>query len=1021
MPIRIGIGLGIIPPSWRPAPSGPPVNVRKPGFTGILTEGQTVSIDYGDWTNLPDPAFTSQVQSDGADVSGGTSSTYTWQAGDVGPSMTVDVEATNSEGSTSATSDPVTIAAALSISGTPGSATVGSAYSFTPTTSGGHTAYSFALTGTLPAGLSFSTSTGAITGTPTGAGTTSGLNITVTDADGLTDSLGAFSISVGASGGDSTPDAFSFTDVPGAEIATRYQASITLSGMTAAGPVTVTNGVWWKLNTGDWQVGTGAPQGTASNGDTITLSLMSSSVNSTAVGGTLNVNGVTDTFTVTTVAQETETTTVVAAMVTAGGAPSTEEQGLLDRLIRKGKAHGWYAKCERICNNAGFYNPINNRIDLKTAAGVYTDVNGTLGRWLYTASHRNEDINVHAATGFNPGTAAGKLGQNDNFTMAGFPVDMVDDQQPLFGDNFALNPRNASGFARIRNSAGTTDQLATTHGQGIFGTRRTASTGFEFRERSGSFQSVTRTSAAHVNREWWIQGWNTNSGQNFGNRYISFAMWGGSSITDAEWDDAIADWTEYLGYWRANQPILVSNALTDDGYKVTAHLPAPSSSVRLLVATNPFDFSDPVYASSLTSTTQMTLRSFTDGSNAVIYNHRVTFAPSGLEPSTQYYQVLEIDGAVDVSGVHKVKTAPALGSTETFKFTVGSCSNHHLNNYVAGHEAIGNADALFHLQIGDWPYIDDTNTFPTLTTTTDLATYRHYLLESLRSASARKLIASKAVEFIYSDHDGGSGFNDATWDDCDGPAGSNNTGFPTQAAKLRQAWRDICGGYTRCNELSDAANPDHWLEARSFVIGKSRFVMCDGQAQIRNNASFTKTIFGHTSGHELFDQVTWIKGEIDTAESDLVNNAFLVLPPGVPGEYGSFSTVPEWAAELQDIVDYADAKTHLGAVAATLVISGDDHNCAVNDGSWLGVPVYRLSGMFDKSDLNSPNDPAGDWNGATGSAIKLTGNAQTFGLFTVNEATQQVSMEIWGADTSFNLRTGPLVKKLGPFTTDHLR
>jgi hypothetical protein len=93
----------------------------------------------------------------------------------------------------------VSNATEVTISGTPGSATQGSAYSFTPTAANGWGTKSFALTGTLPGGLSFSTSTGAITGTPTTAGTTTGLNITVTDTSGSA-ALGTFSLVVNASG-----------------------------------------------------------------------------------------------------------------------------------------------------------------------------------------------------------------------------------------------------------------------------------------------------------------------------------------------------------------------------------------------------------------------------------------------------------------------------------------------------------------------------------------------------------------------------------------------------------------------------------------------------------------------------------------------------------------------------------------------------------------------------------------------------------------------------------------------------
>jgi hypothetical protein len=78
----------------------------------------------------------------------------------------------------------VSAAASLSISGSPSAATVGSAYSWTPTVSGGSGTKTFTLTGTLPVGLTFSTSTGAISGTPTVGGTVSGLSIGVSDASG---------------------------------------------------------------------------------------------------------------------------------------------------------------------------------------------------------------------------------------------------------------------------------------------------------------------------------------------------------------------------------------------------------------------------------------------------------------------------------------------------------------------------------------------------------------------------------------------------------------------------------------------------------------------------------------------------------------------------------------------------------------------------------------------------------------------------------------------------------------------
>jgi len=91
--------------------------------------------------------------------------------------------------------------AALGLNGIPPTAaTVGFPYVALFSGSGGVPPYSYALTGTLPAGLAFSTSTGAITGTPTTVQTATGLRVSVTDsAASAATALGSvFSIAVSA-------------------------------------------------------------------------------------------------------------------------------------------------------------------------------------------------------------------------------------------------------------------------------------------------------------------------------------------------------------------------------------------------------------------------------------------------------------------------------------------------------------------------------------------------------------------------------------------------------------------------------------------------------------------------------------------------------------------------------------------------------------------------------------------------------------------------------------------------------
>lgn len=88
------------------------------------------------------------------------------------------------------------------ISGTPVlTATQNAAYTgFTVTTRGGTAPLVYSLVGTWPAGIAINSGTGAVTGTPTGAGSFPGLSVLVTDNDGDTAQLPTFTLVVAAAG-----------------------------------------------------------------------------------------------------------------------------------------------------------------------------------------------------------------------------------------------------------------------------------------------------------------------------------------------------------------------------------------------------------------------------------------------------------------------------------------------------------------------------------------------------------------------------------------------------------------------------------------------------------------------------------------------------------------------------------------------------------------------------------------------------------------------------------------------------
>lgn len=128
---------------------------------------------------------------------------YTVAAGDVGHTITLQI-----------TTAGVSAFAALTITGTPPSTgTVGTLYSFTPGSSGGSGGNVFSQAGSLPPGIGFTSSTGALSGTPTLAGTYSGLGITVTDSVGGSAVLAAnpFTITISSAGGGCAAGSLLFT------------------------------------------------------------------------------------------------------------------------------------------------------------------------------------------------------------------------------------------------------------------------------------------------------------------------------------------------------------------------------------------------------------------------------------------------------------------------------------------------------------------------------------------------------------------------------------------------------------------------------------------------------------------------------------------------------------------------------------------------------------------------------------------------------------------------------------------
>lgn len=112
----------------------PPVNTVLPAISGSAIVGESLSASHGGWDSGTNPSYAYQWQRAGVAISGATSSSYTLVAADYGAAIRVVVSATNTLGTTDATSaatasvtEPAPVNTALPvITGTP---TIGQALS----------------------------------------------------------------------------------------------------------------------------------------------------------------------------------------------------------------------------------------------------------------------------------------------------------------------------------------------------------------------------------------------------------------------------------------------------------------------------------------------------------------------------------------------------------------------------------------------------------------------------------------------------------------------------------------------------------------------------------------------------------------------------------------------------------------------------------------------------------------------------------------------------------------------------
>jgi hypothetical protein len=263
---------------WKPGPALTVPSITTQPAAATVTPGGDVTLTV---VAAGSPTLTYQWKKGGTSIAGATNATLTLSSVTTADDATFTVTVTNLAGSVTSNGAKVTVSAsagakpALS-SATSASGTVGQSFSYTATFSGSPTSLSAS---GVPAGLSFNTSSGVLSGTPTAAGSYT-VVFTATNAAGS--GTGNLVLTIAASGGTGSKPALTSGATATATVGQAFSYTATFSGSpTSLSATGLPAGLSFNATTGSLS---GTP--TSSGSYSVTLS----AVNAAGTGtGTLSL------------------------------------------------------------------------------------------------------------------------------------------------------------------------------------------------------------------------------------------------------------------------------------------------------------------------------------------------------------------------------------------------------------------------------------------------------------------------------------------------------------------------------------------------------------------------------------------------------------------------------------------------------------------------------------------------------------------------------------------------------------
>lgn len=369
---------------------------------------------------------------------------------------------------------------------------------------------------------------------------------------------------------------------------------------------------------------------------------------------------------------------------------------------------------------------------------------------------------------------------------------------------------------------------------------------------------------------------------------------------------------------------------------------------------------------------------------------------NGLNNDTKYYyRVISGDQLVDETE-RSFWTFPLESSKPNFAFAFGSCQQSNYNNHTdqsSVFDEIINHDFKFFLQLGDWGYPDTTDDTPENNNffSADYSLVQEsYRTKYDKDYAMDKLLRKMAVDYVYDDHDYMNNNSSALTSSFYIPFRPNDYSdddfYKIEIENPPGARENSIRGYKENLPGYDLENESRGIY-HNFRYGNTEFFMLDLRSQ-KSSAlnSFIKNVttdnweFIPPEGHSILgreeaigegeSQFTWLLNGLKNSSADwkfivssvpfnmgqrqALSSALLLqdipiniegAPPGTTAIAAAFELADGWSG-FQEEADILLNFIEENEIKNVIVLSGDSHNAALDDGENAGLPEI-MAGNLD--------------------------------------------------------------------------